>query len=410
MTTFNIQALREKRQSAYTNLVSLDVANADVAWTDEKQTKYNELSAVVQHLDMQIQAATNILAMKTDQNAAESYLEGTANVARKAGGDAQKKHEQIYENYLRKGDKSLNTADVQEFMNVMSTTTGSEGGFTVPTTVASSVIELLKDFGGMRQVSTVITTSDGAPWQYPRSDGTSEVGELVAENVAVAPADPVFSSVPLNAFNYSSRLIAIPRQLLDDAAVNMVAFLNDRIAMRLARITNQHYTTGSGTGQPLGVFTGAGTGVTGATGSAATFTYAQLVALVESVDAAYHGRASFMMSQAARLVLRNLVDGNSRPIWMPSYEAGLTAGASDILLGKPLIINNQAPAPAANARSIAFGDFSRYIIRDVNQMQVFRLDDSPFIRQYQAGFLAFMRTGGTLTDTTAVKVFAHSAT
>ena len=66
---------------------------------------------------------------------------------------------------------------------------------------------------------------------------------------------------------------------------------------------------------------------------------------------------------------------------------------------------------AANALSVAFGDFGKYIIRDVMQVQLFRMVDSKYTENGQVGFLAFMRSGGNLVDVGgAVKTYKNSAT
>lgn len=65
---------------------------------------------------------------------------------------------------------------------------------------------------------------------------------------------------------------------------------------------------------------------------------------------------------------------------------------------------------AANALSIAFGDFSYYKIRDVMQVLLFRFTDSAYAKLGQVGFLAWMRAGGNLIDVTAVKTYKNSAT
>jgi len=65
---------------------------------------------------------------------------------------------------------------------------------------------------------------------------------------------------------------------------------------------------------------------------------------------------------------------------------------------------------AASAKSIAFGDFSQFVIRDVqNSTSMLRFDDSAYAKYGQVGFLGWTRTGSNLLDTTAVKVFVNSA-
>jgi HK97 family phage major capsid protein len=65
---------------------------------------------------------------------------------------------------------------------------------------------------------------------------------------------------------------------------------------------------------------------------------------------------------------------------------------------------------AANAKSIAFGDFSKYVIRDVMAMTYYRFDDSAYAKKGQVGFLAFLRSGGNFMDVGgAVKLFQNPA-
>ena len=63
-----------------------------------------------------------------------------------------------------------------------------------------------------------------------------------------------------------------------------------------------------------------------------------------------------------------------------------------------------------HAKSVAFGDFSYYKVRDVMDMQIFRFTDSPFTRKGQIGYLAWMRCGGNLIDVGgAIKLYQNSA-
>jgi HK97 family phage major capsid protein len=117
-----------------------------------------------------------------------------------------------------------------------------------------------------------------------------------------------------------------------------------------------------------------------------------------------------MVSTSALAAIRKIKDTAGRPIWMPSYEAGMTGGNPDRLLGYAVALNNDLAAPAANAKSLAFGDFSKYLIRDAMQVTLFRFDDSAYMSKGQIGFLAWARTGGNLLDLNAVKTYAHSAT
>jgi HK97 family phage major capsid protein len=73
-------------------------------------------------------------------------------------------------------------------------------------------------------------------------------------------------------------------------------------------------------------------------------------------------------------------------------------------------INQDMPVMAANAKSIAFGDFqSAYVIRQVTGVQVKRFDER-FADALQVGFLSFARYDGTVDDANAAKLYVNSAT
>ena len=99
------------------------------------------------------------------------------------------------------------------------------------------------------------------------------------------------------------------------------------------------------------------------------------------------------MNDASVAKVRKLVDGQSRPLWEPSLQID----KPDTLLGYPVVINQDVASMAASAKSILFGDFSKYIIRDVAGISVVRLQER-YADYRQVGFYAFLRTGGRLLD------------
>jgi HK97 family phage major capsid protein len=259
----------------------------------------------------------------------------------------------------------------------------------------------------MRSLAQVITTEGGNSLNYPTSDGTAEVGEIVAENAAASAGDVTFGTVAVNPYKYSSKKIALPLELIQDSAIDVVAFVVDRLATRLGRITNTHYTTGTGSSQPFGIMARTSAGKTGLSGQTLTVIYDDLVDLKHSINRAYRPGASWMMNDLSVAIVSKIKETTGRPIWEPS----LVAGSADRLLGFPVVSNDDVAVMAANAKSISFGDFSKYIVRDVaGSVLMRRFDDSAFALNGQVGFCGWMRTGGNLTDTAAVKHYANSAT
>jgi predicted phage gp36 major capsid-like protein len=238
--------------------------------------------------------------------------------------------------------------------------------------------------------------------------------------------------VSLNVFKYSSKIVAAPIELLQDSTIDMEAFIRKRLAQRLGRIMNQHFTTGAGTTVPDGVVPRSTLGKVGTTGQTLTVIYDDLVDVIHALDPSYRGPgAAWQTSDTLLKVLRKLKDTAGRPIWTPSYDGGIRIGPNngspndkgnggftdpatpeifDYLLGYPLWVNNDMPAPAANAKSLTFGDHSYYKIRDAMEVTLFRFPDSAYAKLGQVGFLAWARAGGNLIDTAAVKYYQHSAT
>ena len=302
-----------------------------------------------------------------------------------------------------------------DIRNAMSTSTTTEGGFTVATEYQKSLEIAMKAFGGMRAVAHAIRTATGASMNFPTTDPTAEVGEIVGQNAPVTGLDTVFGNISLDVYKYSSKKIALPFELVQDSFIDIEAYIQGLLAMRLGRIQNTHFTAGSGTGQPRGLVTAAGSGKVGTTGQTLTVIYDDLVDLEHSIDPAYRNQpgVGYMMHDTSLKVVRKIKDGQGRPIFVPGYEANamIEGGAPDRLMGRPITINQDVPVMAANAKSILFGQYSKYVIRDVMDLTLFRMTDSAFTLNGQVGFVGFLRTGGNLIDVGgAVKYYANSAT
>lgn len=403
-----LQALREKHAALAQKTRSL-VEDNSADWKPENQEKYDafmkELDDIKSHIDR-----TMAVLDKISDDAEQYRID--ENIRRNITDSRDSAALNIFKKWARNGDKSMTPDDWGIIRNTMSVGTPAQGGYTVPTEVISAVADVLKEFGGMRDVASIIKTDSGAPINYPISDGTSEIGEIVAENTTATSLDPSFGVVSLVPYKFSSKVIAIPFELLQDSAIDMVSFITKRIGDRLARIQNQMFTTGTGTSQPLGIVTASASGKVGATGQTTTVVYDDLVDLIHSVDPAYRGGVGvhFMMNDSSLRGLRKLKDSQGRPIFLPGYD-GLAGAMPDSLLGYQITINQDMAAMAANAKSILFGDFQRYTIRDVMGLTLFRFEDSAYAKLGQVGFLAWMRSGGTLTDGGApVKYYQNSAT
>lgn len=390
----SIQSLREERTAKareYRNILD----NNSGPLSDEVKTKLDELEAGITGIEDRITREQRVLDLEAEKVAVEAVAERTKTPTK-----------DLFSKWLRNGDRGMTSDDWQAIRNTMSTTTPAEGGYTVATEVATYVMDAMKAFGGMRQVATILRTDQGNPMTWPTSDGTTEVGEILAENASATDLDVSFNTKNLPVYKYSSKVVTVPIELLQDSNVDIEAFVRARIAQRLGRITNTHFTTGDGSSKPTGIIAAASVGKTGASGQTTTVTYADLVDLEHSVDPAYRVNCKWMFHDSTLKALKKLLDTQNRPLWLP----GISVKEPDTILGYTYQINQDVATMAASAKSIAFGDLSKYVIRDVMAMTYYRFDDSAYAKKGQVGFLAFLRSGGNYMDVGgAVKLYQNAA-
>lgn len=402
--SFNLQAERERRNTLAKDTRNILDQNPGATWNDEHQKKYDENLAEIERIDAAIDRHQKVMDLTADKHFKDAGG-GERNVDPETANQVA-----LFDKWTRGGDNALTPDEWKAVRNTMSTTTDSEGGYTVPSTVAGTILDALKAYGGMRAVADVIRTAGGESMNFPTSDGTAEEGEIVGENASATDLDASFGTKALPVYKYSSKVVTVPWELLQDSSSDIEGFVRGRLQTRLGRITNKHFTIGDGSSKPNGLFNAASVGKIGAVSATAAITYDDLIDLEHSVDPAYRANASWMFHDDFLKLIRKVKDTEGRPIFVPGYEQGNPGGAPDRLLNRNITINQAVASPAASAKAAAYGDFSYYKIRDVMAVTLFRFTDSAYTKKGQVGFLAWMRSGGNLVDVGgAVKLFQHGA-
>ena len=254
-----------------------------------------------------------------------------------------------------------------------------------------------KAFGGMKEASRYYNTATGNEIDWPTVDDTSNTSAVLAENTTAdaATTDVTFGQKKLNAYKTNPGVLKTSRELFTDSAIPVESLLGQLMGERTGRFENQWFTTGTGSSQPNGVVTASTEGKYAA--EPTTVTFLEILDLLHSVDPAYRVGPSvrFMFNDNTLLNLKKLVVGSSdaRPLWQPSY----VAGEPDLIAGYPYIINQDMANMAAAAKSILFGDFSKFVIREVGTPYFRRLDER-YAELDQIGWLLFTRVDSELID------------
>jgi len=286
-----------------------------------------------------------------------------------------------------------NYRQFQQEIRALNVVTSTKGVETIPEGFVRSLDTAMLTFGGMRLVSDVFRTDGVGDVPWPTVNDTSNSAVILDEATDFGSSvDPSFGAIVFHAFKYSSKPILVSTELLQDSAFDIGARIGEMLGIRIARGQNAHFSTGAGTTLPKGVLV-AGTAFAAADNT--TISADDLIGLEHSVDPAYRPGARFMMHDAILAAVRKLKESTTNAfIWQP----GLQAGVPDRLLGYPYTINQSFPSAIANsAKIVAFGDFSKYKIRDVATLRLIRLDEL-YAATDQVGFIAYMRSDGNLVD------------
>lgn len=271
-----------------------------------------------------------------------------------------------------------------------------DGFYTIQNELMRPLEEAMLAFGGVRQSSTVIRTETGASLPIPTDNDTTNKGEIIDENTVINEKDVTFGQVTLGAYKYSSKMVRVSVELLQDASFPLGPYLGRKLGTRIGRIHADHFTTGNGTTQPNGIVTAAT--ASGVQLAAQTPTYAEVVAIQHTVDPSYRESpgAGWMFSDSMLAEFKKIVDASTgRPIWMPN----MIGGEPDTILGDPYFINQSMAVAAGSGagKSILYGDLSKYLVRDVRDITLV-IADQLYAAYHQVAFFAFARTDADLID------------
>ena len=400
-----LHEMKQKRNTIAKDMRALHDKIGDTPWTDEQRTQWNAAKSELDSLDERIAREEELRRQDQDyieeneqeQRQQQSQNQGTP----EAQGEARRA--QAFDKYLRQGFSELSAEERQAVKEhrAQGVSPDEKGGYTVPTQMLNKIVDAMKAYGGIASVAQILSTSNGQDITWSTSDGTSEEGELLAENSAASEGDVTFGTAVLGAKKLSSKIIRVSNELLQDSGVDIEAYLAGRIAQRIGRGEAKYLIQGTGAGtptQPKGLVAS----VTGTvnTASATAFTWKEMNALRHAVDPAYRTapQIRWAFNDKTLQVVEEMEDNQGRPLWLPS----IIGGAPATVLNVPYVVDQGIADLGAGNKFIYFGDFNRFIVRRVTYMTLKRLVER-YAEYDQTAFLAFHRFDCVLEDTAAIK-------
>lgn len=379
------------------------------AYADEQQGDGTDLKRAVQAETQRVLAnllrdnevddegAENIKRLNLDpQNRAansrmlSSYKQATAHNPKALGAALDTKfassNEYIY-NIWHLNTRPEALAKRSEIANAFGSVVPSDGGFLVPETLRSQLLQIALEQAVVRPMATVVPM-ESARVPFPMIDTTSNAssvfGGMIAywteEGAALTDSSAKFSKVVLDAQKLTG-LSAVPNELLQDSLISFTALIEQLWPQALAFYEDVAFMTGNGAGQPLG-FLGAGNNaaipVDAESGQAAD------TILIENIVSMYSRMLPSSLNRAVWIVSPQCI----KQLYTLALSVG-TGGAPVMLinaagpgpqtmLGRPIIVSEKA-GRLGDRGDISFVDLTYYLVGD---RQLMTMDSST---DYQFG-------------------------
>jgi HK97 family phage major capsid protein len=413
-----VKRLRDRREAVLTQVreIADRAASENRNLNKDEQSEWDSLNAELDALDTRAQAV--ITGEQRAKDIEDSYqkLNGKPQV-RDGQSDEESSEVRALRGMLRgeagaprvveiKPQERLTARKIQELRTISKLTAGA-GGNTVPTSFYDQLVaHLIETSSVLRAGVTILNTNSGETLQIPKTTGHSTAA-LVAEAGAIGVSDPAFGQASLGSYKYGV-LVQVSRELVDDSGVDLEGYLAMETGRALGNAFGADLVTGNGTAKPRGILADTTLGVTGSTGVAGVPTADNILDLYYSVISPYRNssNAAFLMKDTTVAALRKVKDTTGQYLWQPSLQAG----EPDRFGGVPVLTDPFMPATAVSAKSVVFGDFSRYFVRLVGGVRFERSDEYAFNSDLIT-YRALLRGDGALADTSgALKHYVGAAT
>lgn len=272
-----------------------------------------------------------------------------------------------------------------------------EGGYLAPVEWDRSITDRLVIVSDMRQLANVQPCSGGGLTKLYNTGGTSSgwVGE--------EDARPETATAKLRPLSFGwGEIYANPaatQQLLDDAEIDLEAWLAGEVELEFAKQEGDAFFSGNGVNKPFGILTYVDGGANAAkhpfgaikvvnSGVAAGINGDSILDLVYDLPSAFTAGAKFALNRKTQGVVRKLKDAQGNYLWQPS----LVAGQPSTLAGFAVQDVAAIPDVAANAIAALFGDFKQtYTVYDRKGVRVLR---DPYTNKPYVMFYTTKRVGG----------------
>lgn len=290
--------------------------------------------------------------------------------------------------YLRTGglpERRVGSDPRSPIRGALSEGTGSAGGVLVPQPFADRFETMLQQYDELFSIATLFSTSTGDPTGFPIVDDVSSSASIVAENanssvVEIAAFGKLgFPQCP----TFRSHQVVSSLELASDSHFDLTGLVAGAFAVRFARGIGSYF---------VGILLeAAALGVTAA--SATAIAPDEIFELIDSLDPAYIAGGSFLMAHSTYTsIMRLKGSGSGDYLFKPIFDGA----GRPTLCGYPVYFSPSMPAIGASAQSVAFGDLSKFLRREVAGSLKVHTYKELFAASGAIGWEGFWRVDGGL--------------
>jgi HK97 family phage major capsid protein len=266
-----------------------------------------------------------------------------------------------------------------------------------------------------RLVQTISTVT--SPVRYPRnldSSNTPQVGtgysatkgELPNTTASEKDTGP-FDQLEID-INTGTAWTDVSLDLLEDVPFMESYIVREGTKAFAAAFDNETMNGATASSQAEGVLSCTSVGIT-KTGVNATLTTPKVVEAYYAFLSQYSTRLAWVMARPTMGKLVNLLDANNRPLFLPSFEGGVTVGQNGLILSTPVYFNDYTPASGSGTpKSIVVGDWEEYIMAMRSGISV-SIDTVSLRYANKARITWRYRFGGAVRDYRAFRIIHESA-
>lgn len=342
MTVIEMKSERAKLAEEMKALAS-KVAAENRAYTEEEDKRYAELDAQIADL------SGKITAMEREERA-----QGFTDAAPLPKAEPEQKKGSLFNVVRVNGQATLQLSNKDETLTVT-----DQGAAIAPEEfVAELEREIAKEALVYARVTKIPVTGAGSlglPYEaadVSDAEWTSEVPESeISEDKSwkfgkrsLAPTD-------------LTKLIKFSKKLLATSALPIDTMARERIAEKFTAAYENTIINGTGTDQPLGIFTASDNGIPASRdvecAESLKVSADDIINMYMSLRPAYRRNAVWVMSTAVLKDVMKLTDKNGQYLWHES----LRVGEPSTLMGLPVLESEYAPAGSGASGAYAAGDY-----------------------------------------------------